>query len=88
MSLTEEIRQNIAKLMDHQKQYLRSITSPVRAYLKAPIVLVYIQEIEEPIPLEDLIGEDLLSIAQTLTCKIGKTDTFTLNLQNLLQAWS
>jgi hypothetical protein len=86
LPLTQEISQNIAKLIDSQKRHLRNLTSPIRAYLKMPIILVYIQEIEEQVPLDELIGKDLYSVTHTFVCKIGDTDSFTSELRLYMQS--
>lgn len=86
LPFTEDIRQHEEKLITRQKEYLRSQTAPIRAFLKLPIIHVYVQEIEEIIPLEHLIGDDLISATQNFICKIGATDTFTNDLRNYLKS--
>ena len=86
LPLTENRIQHEQRLIARQMEYLRSQTSPIRAFLKLPIIHVYIQEIEEVVPLEHLIGNDLFAVTQTLISKIGEPDSFTNELKVLLQS--
>ena len=83
---TQERQEHELMVINHQKAYLRNQISPIKVFLQIPIILVYIQEMEETTPLADIIGSDLgydvLSVAQPFICKIGETDTFTSDFKD------
>jgi hypothetical protein len=81
---TEEIQDSIASLTKSQAVFVRSQFNMIRSFSDLPLLLVYVQEWPDSLPIEKLIDQNTLKNVNYLVYRVADHARFPAELRALL----